>query len=67
VVDRLKSTVMVFDAAFTYVTQFGFRGFGKGNLIAPDEVAVDRSGKVYVTQNLRRGVSVYAMRYEEGP
>ncbi len=64
VVDRLKSTVMVFDENFTYLTQFGFRGTRRGNLIAPDEVAVGASGKVYVTQNVGRGVSVYMVNYE---
>ena len=64
VVDRLKSTVMVFDRNFKYVTQFGFRGLRRGNLIAPDDVAVDTSGRVYVTQNAGRGVSVYMMSYE---
>jgi len=64
VVDRLKSTVMVFDGNFTYITQFGFRGPKRGNLIAPDDVVIDASGRVYVTQNIKRGVSVYAVSYE---
>ncbi|HUJ90579.1 MAG TPA: hypothetical protein VLX12_10315, partial [Syntrophorhabdales bacterium] len=64
VVDRLKSTVMVFDQNFRYVTQFGFRGLRGGNLIAPDDVAVDTSGKIYVTQNAGKGISVYMMSYE---
>jgi hypothetical protein len=63
VVDRLKSTVMVFDGNFKYVTQFGYRGAKRGNLIAPDDVAVDASGKVYVTQNAKRGVNVYTVSY----
>jgi hypothetical protein len=64
VVDRLKSTVMVFDGTFTYVTQFGFRGLRPGALVAPDDVVVDTSDRVYVTQNIGRGVSVYAMSYK---
>jgi hypothetical protein len=63
VVDRLKSTVMVFDGNFKYITQFGFRGARRGNLIAPDDVAVDASGRVYVTQNAKRGVNVYMVSY----
>jgi hypothetical protein len=61
VVDRLKCTVMVFDKDYNYLTQFGFRGWKRGNLIAPMDIAVDRSDRVYVTQNGRRGVSVYAL------
>lgn len=64
VVDRLKSTVMVFDENFKYLTQFGFRGRRQANLIAPDDVAIDASGKVYVTQNARRGINVYVMKHE---
>ena len=51
VVDKLKCTVMVFDKDYNYMTQFGFRGFKRGNLIAPDDIAVDRSDRVYVIQN----------------
>jgi hypothetical protein len=64
VVDRLKCTVMVFDRNYNFLTQFGFRGFKPGNLIAPDDIAIDSDGRVYVTQNGRRGVSVYRMTYE---
>lgn len=64
VVDRLKCTVQVFDSKHNFLTQFGFRGFKPGNLIAPDDIAVDRDGRVYVTQNGRRGVSVYRMSYD---
>jgi len=63
VVDRLKCTVMVFDKNFNYLTQFGYRGFKRGNLIAPDDIATDSVGRVYVTQNGRRGVSVYKITY----
>ena len=64
VVDRLKCTVMVFDSNYNFLTQFGFRGFKPGNLIAPDDVTIDSDGRVYVTQNGRRGVSVYRIVYE---
>lgn len=59
VVDKLKCTVMVFDKDYNYLTQFGFRGYRGGNLIAPDDVVVDKNDRVYVTQNAKRGVSVY--------
>ncbi len=64
VVDRLKCTIMVFDKNFKYMTQFGFRGYRPGNLIAPDAIDIDESGRLYVTQNGRRGVSVYKITYD---
>jgi len=64
VVDRLKCTVQVFDSKYNFLTQFGFRGLKPGNLIAPDDIAIDSDGRVYVTQNGRRGVSVYRITYE---
>jgi DNA-binding beta-propeller fold protein YncE len=64
IVDKLKCTVMVFDKNYQYLTQFGFRGFKPGNLIAPDQIAIDKSNRVYVTQNGRRGVSVYKVTHD---
>jgi len=65
VVDRLKCTVAVFDKEFNYLTQFGYRGYGRGNLIAPEDIAVDREGRVYVTQSAQRGVNVYSVGGEQ--
>jgi hypothetical protein len=63
VADKLKCTVMVFDKNFKYLTQFGFRGARPGNLIIPDDLAIDKADRVYVPQNGRRGVSVFKMTY----
>ncbi len=35
IADKLKSAVMVFDKKYNFLTQFGYRGFKKGNLITP--------------------------------
>jgi hypothetical protein len=59
VIDKLKCTVMVFDKNFNFLTQFGYRGSRPGNLIAPDDIAVDNSDRIYVTQAARKGVSVF--------
>jgi hypothetical protein len=59
VVDRLKCAVMVFDKKFNFLTQFGYRGLKPGNLIAPDDIAIDSNDRVYVTQGRKRGVSVF--------
>ncbi len=63
VVDKLKCTVMVFDRNFRFLTQFGYRGLKPGNLIAPDDIAIDGSERVYVTQSRKRGVSVFRLTY----
>jgi hypothetical protein len=58
VLDRLRSVVMVFDAELEFVGEFGYRGDGPGNLIAPFELAVG-NGKVFVSQARDRGVKVF--------
>lgn len=61
VVERLRSVVMVFDKEFRFINEFGYRGDKPGNLIRPNEVAVGNSGKLYVTQSRKRGVSVFSV------
>lgn len=63
VVDKLKCAVMVFDANFRFITQFSQRGYKPGYLIAPDDIAIDNSDRVYVTQAARKGVSVFKLTY----
>jgi hypothetical protein len=64
VVDKLKCAILVFDRNYKFVTQFGNRGYGRGGLIAPSEIAIDGRDRVYVLQAGRRGVSVYALTYD---
>jgi streptogramin lyase len=61
VADKLKSAIMVFDKEFNFLTEFGYRGLKPGNLIVPDDVAIDRRDRVYVSQARKRGVSVFAI------
>ena len=63
VVDKLKAAVMVFDQNFNFVTQFGSYGKKPGNLVAPDDIAIDNRDRVYVTQMGRMGVSVFRLTY----
>jgi len=63
VVDRLKSAVMVFDKKFNFLIQFGYRGLKPGNLIAPDDIAIDSNDRVYVAQSRKRGVSVFKITH----
>lgn len=59
VVERLRSVVMVFDKNFLFLNEFGYRGEKPANLIRPNELAVGNAGKLYVTQVMKRGVSVF--------
>lgn len=63
VVDRLKSAVLVFDAKFAFITQFATRGLRPGQLILPDDLAVDARDRIYVTQAGKRGISVFKLTY----
>lgn len=63
VVDKLKCAVMVFDKNFNFLTQFGYRGLKPDNLIAPDDITIDKNDRIYVTQSRKRGVSVFKMTY----
>ena len=57
--DRLRCVVLVFDNDLKFHGEFGYRGVGKANLVAPNDLAVDREGRLYIAQAARRGVSVF--------
>jgi hypothetical protein len=61
VVDKLKCVVMAFDKDFRFLAEFGYRGFRPENLIVPDDIAIDRRDRIYVTQGRKRGISVFAL------
>jgi DNA-binding beta-propeller fold protein YncE len=61
IADKLKCVVLVFDKAFNFITEFGYRGSKPDNLIVPDDIAADGSDRVYVSQWRRRGVSVFSL------
>jgi hypothetical protein len=61
VAEKLRSVVMIFDKEFRFLKEFGYRGDKPGNLIRPNEVAVGNSGKLYVTQVRKQGVSVFSV------
>ena len=66
IIDRLKSSVQIFDPKFTFVTQFSTRGYKPGQLIFPADLAVDGRDRVYVTQMGKRGISVFTLQYAGG-
>lgn len=57
--DRLRCMVLVFDNDLKFKGEFGRRGYRKENLVAPNDLAVDRESRLYVAQAARRGVSVF--------
>jgi len=63
VIDKLKGSVLVFDRRFEFVSQFASRGYKPGELIFPDDLAIDARDRVYVTQVGKRGVSVFLLTY----
>jgi len=64
VVDKLKGSVLVFSPKLDFVTQFAGRGYRPGELIVPDDLAVDATDRVYVSQAGKRGVSVFKLTYQ---
>lgn len=65
VVERLRSVVMVFDKELRFQHEFGYRGEGKPwNLVRPSELALGKTGIVYVNQLRGRGVSVFSLIYD---
>ena len=61
IVDKLKSVIMAFDTKYSFITQFGYRGSKKGGLISPDAIAIDGRDRIYVTQTVKKGVSVFGI------
>jgi hypothetical protein len=64
VTDILRCTVSVFDKEFKFQAQFSNRGLGPGDLIAPSELVIDNTGKLYVSQSRNRGISVFRVAYD---
>jgi hypothetical protein len=64
VVDKLKSAILVFDKSYNFLTEFGYRGNKRGNLLAPDDIAIDNQNRIYVTQAGKKGVSVFSLGYD---
>jgi len=59
VADKGRGVVIVFDEQFRLVTEFGVEEEGPSSLVRPAELALGRSGKLYVTQARERGVAVF--------
>jgi DNA-binding beta-propeller fold protein YncE len=56
--------VLVFDKNLEFQTEFGGRGGQPGNLIVPNDMDIDSSGRLYVAQAGNRGVSVFSVSHK---
>jgi len=63
VVDRLKGSLLAFDRTFDFLAQFASSGRKPGQLIFPDELAIDDRDRLYVTQAGKRGISVFTLTH----
>ena len=61
IADRLRCVVLIFNPDLSFKAEFGYRGGHRSNLIAPDDVASDANGNIYVSQAASLGVSVFRM------
>jgi hypothetical protein len=61
IADRLRCVVLIFNPDLSFEAEFGYRGGHRSNLIAPDDVASDANGNIYVSQARSLGVSVFRM------
>lgn len=61
VVDTLRCAVSVYDSDFNFLVQAGTRGTRPGQLVSPTSLAV-ADGRVFVSQQGNRGVTVYQVR-----
>lgn len=59
VADTLKSAILVFDRNFNFLSEFGYRGRHPESLVGPLNLAVSRSGRLYVTQLGKQGIKVF--------
>jgi hypothetical protein len=59
--DSQRSVVMVFDEQFRFIAEFGTYGFSPRNLVRPRDLAVGNSGKIYIVQMRKQGVSVFSV------
>jgi len=65
VVDSRQHTILVYDPeSGQLVTKFGKRGAGKGEFNFPTNVAVDRAGRIYITDTLNCRVQIFGPDYK---
>jgi len=61
VLDQMKHTILVYDAACRFVTELGRFGFSAGELYFPVAIAAGPDGRVYVAQGFEGRVQTYRL------
>jgi len=59
VADALAHTIAVYDLKGKYLTQFGTRGFGPGQFNYPNDVTIDKGGRIYISDRENDQVQVW--------
>lgn len=59
VVDAVAHTVDIYDLEGKRLAQFGSQGFGPGQFNFPNDIAIDRGGRIYVTDRDNNQVQVW--------
>lgn len=59
VADALAHTITVFDLEGKKLTQFGERGFGPGQFNYPNDITIDKGGRIYITDRENSQVQVW--------
>lgn len=67
VADALAHTVDVYDLKGKAITQFGERGFGPGQFNFPNDVAIDRRGRIYISDRENDQVQVWGWQAAATP
>lgn len=67
VVDAISHTVDVYDLDGKRLVQFGGQGFGPGQFNYANDVAIDRRGKIYVSDRENNQVQVWGWPVAEPP
>lgn len=65
VADKLKCAIIVFDQDLNFIKEFGYRGPKPGNMIGPNDLAIDKKDRIYVSQGRGKGVSVFRLEYRD--
>ena len=59
VADALAHTIAVYDPKGKLLTQFGERGFGPGQFNYPNDIVIDKNGRIYITDRENNQVQVW--------
>ena len=67
VADALAHTIDVYTLKGTRLTAFGERGFGPGQFNYPNDIAIDRRGRIYISDRENDQVQVWGWPVAEPP